>query len=161
MKYFCTLLLLTLSLWARGQSKPLTDRVAELEAIVEKLVDRVETLEAVNRVLAAERKRQTQSNQVTQDVNVPPDTKTEKPAATPAKPSSQPPLMLVTPTPEAQTQRLSASPTPSTRSSSVSPRPSTPRPRTSTRTYYRGSRGGCYYINSNGNKTYVDRSMCN
>ncbi len=29
------------------------------------------------------------------------------------------------------------------------------------RTYIRGPRGGCYYINSNGGKTYVDRSMCN
>ncbi len=27
--------------------------------------------------------------------------------------------------------------------------------------YIRGSRGGCYYINGNGNKTYVDRSLCN
>lgn len=26
---------------------------------------------------------------------------------------------------------------------------------------YRGPQGGCYYINSNGNKTYVDRSYCN
>jgi len=25
---------------------------------------------------------------------------------------------------------------------------------------YRGPKGGCYYINSNGNKTYVDRSFC-
>ena len=24
----------------------------------------------------------------------------------------------------------------------------------------RGPRGGCYYINRNGNKTYVDRSLC-
>ncbi len=24
----------------------------------------------------------------------------------------------------------------------------------------RGRRGGCYYINRNGNKTYVDRSLC-
>lgn len=24
-----------------------------------------------------------------------------------------------------------------------------------------GPKGGCYYINSNGNKTYVDRSECN
>jgi hypothetical protein len=32
---------------------------------------------------------------------------------------------------------------------------------TSGRTYIRGSRGGCYYINSHGNKTYVDRSLCN
>ena len=31
----------------------------------------------------------------------------------------------------------------------------------SSRTYYRGPRGGCYYINSNGNKTYVSRSLCN
>ncbi len=29
------------------------------------------------------------------------------------------------------------------------------------RRYYRGPRGGCYYINSNGNKTYVARSLCN
>lgn len=27
--------------------------------------------------------------------------------------------------------------------------------------YIRGPRGGCYYINGNGNKTYVDRSLCN
>lgn len=32
---------------------------------------------------------------------------------------------------------------------------------TTTRRYFRGPRGGCYYINSNGNKTYVDRSYCN
>ena len=29
------------------------------------------------------------------------------------------------------------------------------------RRLYRGPQGGCYYINSNGNKTYVDRSECN
>ncbi|WP_149912566.1 hypothetical protein [Sphingobacterium cavernae] len=29
------------------------------------------------------------------------------------------------------------------------------------RTYIRGPRGGCYYINRNGGKTYVDRSLCN
>lgn len=28
------------------------------------------------------------------------------------------------------------------------------------RTYIRGPRGGCYYLNSKGNKTYVDRSLC-
>ncbi|AOW17186.1 hypothetical protein LPB03_06785 [Polaribacter vadi] len=33
--------------------------------------------------------------------------------------------------------------------------------RTYSRSYYRGSRGGCYYINSNGNKSYVSRSLCN
>lgn len=32
---------------------------------------------------------------------------------------------------------------------------------TISRSYYKGPRGGCYYINSNGNKTYVSRSMCN
>lgn len=26
---------------------------------------------------------------------------------------------------------------------------------------YEGPEGGCYYINSNDNKTYVDRSECN
>jgi hypothetical protein len=29
------------------------------------------------------------------------------------------------------------------------------------RTYFRGPRGGCYYINSSGKKTYVDHSLCN
>jgi hypothetical protein len=43
-----------------------------------------------------------------------------------------------------------------------SSQPTTTRPTQSGtyRTYYRGPRGGCYYINSNGNKTYVDRSVC-
>ncbi|SIQ86623.1 hypothetical protein [Maribacter ulvicola] len=31
----------------------------------------------------------------------------------------------------------------------------------SSKSYYRGPRGGCYYINSNGNKSYVSRSLCN
>jgi hypothetical protein len=31
---------------------------------------------------------------------------------------------------------------------------------TSKRKYIRGPRGGCYYINSKGNKVYVDRSLC-
>jgi hypothetical protein len=30
-----------------------------------------------------------------------------------------------------------------------------------TRQYIRGPRGGCYYINENGNKVYVARSICN
>lgn len=29
------------------------------------------------------------------------------------------------------------------------------------KTLYTGPQGGCYYYNSNGNKTYVDRSECN
>lgn len=28
-------------------------------------------------------------------------------------------------------------------------------------TLFTGPQGGCYYYNSNGNKTYVDRSECN
>jgi hypothetical protein len=28
------------------------------------------------------------------------------------------------------------------------------------KTLHLGPKGGCYYINSNGNKTYVDRSEC-
>ena len=32
--------------------------------------------------------------------------------------------------------------------------------KTESRTYITGKRGGCYYINSNGNKTYVDKSFC-
>ena len=28
------------------------------------------------------------------------------------------------------------------------------------RTYYRGKKGGCFYYNSNGNKSYVDRFKC-
>lgn len=32
--------------------------------------------------------------------------------------------------------------------------------RSGRREYITGPRGGCYYINRNGNKTYVDRSMC-
>lgn len=50
----------------------------------------------------------------------------------------------------------------STKASTAIPKksPSTPRIKT-TRTYIRGSRGGCYYINSRGNKTYVARGLCN
>jgi hypothetical protein len=58
-------------------------------------------------------------------------------------------------------------PTPSRSESRALPR-STPYPEPTQRyspsygrTYIRGPRGGCYYINGYGNKTYVDRSMCN
>ena len=47
----------------------------------------------------------------------------------------------------------------STKSKSTTTGPS--RKYTKTRRYIRGPRGGCYYINSNGNKTYVARSLCN
>lgn len=29
------------------------------------------------------------------------------------------------------------------------------------KTLYQGPKGGCYYYNSNGNKEYVARSLCN
>lgn len=31
---------------------------------------------------------------------------------------------------------------------------------TAVRTYLKGSRGGCYYLNDKGNKTYVDKKFC-
>lgn len=49
----------------------------------------------------------------------------------------------------------------STSSSPSSRRTNSAKSSSSSRNYIRGPRGGCYYINSNGNKTYVDRSMCN
>jgi hypothetical protein len=33
--------------------------------------------------------------------------------------------------------------------------------RTYSKTYFRGPRGGCYYINAKGNKSYVSRNLCN
>lgn len=50
-------------------------------------------------------------------------------------------------------------------SSTIRPLVGSPQPRAqrsvqSSGRYIRGPRGGCYYINRNGNKTYVDRSMC-
>jgi endonuclease YncB( thermonuclease family) len=32
---------------------------------------------------------------------------------------------------------------------------------TTDKTYLKGSRGGCYYLNSKGNKVYVDKELCN
>ena len=34
-------------------------------------------------------------------------------------------------------------------------------PSSATRAFIRGPRGGCYTISANGNKRYVDRSLCN
>lgn len=50
----------------------------------------------------------------------------------------------------------------SSSSARLSSRPRATQPvRSSSRSgYIRGPRGGCYYINRNGNKTYVDRSLC-
>lgn len=41
------------------------------------------------------------------------------------------------------------------------PKTTPTRTRAASRSYIRGARGGCYYINGNGNKTYVSRSLCN
>jgi|GEM_PF-1803648 len=38
--------------------------------------------------------------------------------------------------------------------------PTSTQPSSSGKTYITGPRGGCYYINSSGNKTYVDHSFC-
>jgi endonuclease YncB( thermonuclease family) len=43
----------------------------------------------------------------------------------------------------------------------TNPTPAASSNKSPNRTYIQGSRGGCYYINSKGNKTYVDRSLCN
>lgn len=45
-------------------------------------------------------------------------------------------------------------------SSSTTTSYGTTNPSGTVRRYQRGPRGGCYYINKNGNKTYVDRSNC-
>jgi hypothetical protein len=37
----------------------------------------------------------------------------------------------------------------------------TPNAKSTERRYLRGSRGGCYYVNSEGKKIYVDHSFCN
>lgn len=60
--------------------------------------------------------------------------------------------------PSSYTPSSYSSSTKSTNSSSSSYKPKRYK---SSRNYYRGSRGGCYYINSNGNKSYVARSLCN
>ena len=53
--------------------------------------------------------------------------------------------------------------TPAPVKSVAQPAYTTPRTRTNadSRQYYRGPRGGCYYINGSGKKTYVDHSYCN
>lgn len=43
----------------------------------------------------------------------------------------------------------------------VSPPSQSEKKQTIERKYQLGSRGGCYYVNPSGNKTYVDRSLCN
>ncbi|ANH83105.1 hypothetical protein A8C56_20870 [Niabella ginsenosidivorans] len=47
------------------------------------------------------------------------------------------------------------------KSSTAIKKKTTTRKSTAGRVYYRGKRGGCYYLTSGGNKVYVDRSLCN
>lgn len=56
-----------------------------------------------------------------------------------------------------------ASTTPPTTTPTPTPAPTgdTPCGTYNSKQLYKGPQGGCYYINSNGNKTYVDRSYCN
>lgn len=47
-----------------------------------------------------------------------------------------------------------------TKKSPVKKQSTAKRKSSSSRSYITGPRGGCYYINSSGNKVYVDRSLC-
>jgi len=46
-------------------------------------------------------------------------------------------------------------------STNYTPTNTTTKTKSTGRTYYSGPKGGCYYINSAGKKTYVDHSYCN
>ncbi len=66
------------------------------------------------------------------------------------------------PKPEAET-KAAANITPSYKPETLSSSAGTTVEKTksaSARTYLKGSRGGCYYLNSNGNKVYVDKGLC-
>jgi hypothetical protein len=43
----------------------------------------------------------------------------------------------------------------------TTPRPAATNSTSDGRTYFKGPKGGCYYINSSAKKTYVDHSFCN
>lgn len=68
-----------------------------------------------------------------------------------------------TPTPTASpakaTNKGSKQPASTPQATLAAPVPGVRQPRSNG--FIRGPRGGCYYINGNGNKTYVDRSLCN
>jgi hypothetical protein len=61
---------------------------------------------------------------------------------------------IVAETPAQSSRTETIPPTTTLEVSDITSEPESPR------TYITGERGGCYYINSNGNKTYVDRSLC-
>lgn len=64
------------------------------------------------------------------------------------------------PKPEAATKATSASVPSSPVTLTPKETSTTGKTSTSSRTYSKGSRGGCYYLNARGNKVYVDRSLC-
>lgn len=95
-----------------------------------------------------------------------PASNTSAPVAAPLRTiaATPTPVIVATPTPKKGKKQsntkpvqdpLYAAPTYPQQSAPVLPR----QPRSNG--LIRGPRGGCYYINSRGNKTYVDRSMCN
>ncbi len=88
-----------------------------------------------------------------------------KPTLSPSPtPSPSPSVQTLKATPAPKVQKTPVpSPTPETSTiyDSSPSRPTRNKRATSTGRYITGPRGGCYYINSNGNKTYVDRSLCN
>ena len=64
------------------------------------------------------------------------------------------------PKPEPETKTAAASETPKAVTLAPAAASTAGKPSASSRSYLKGSRGGCYYLNSSGNKVYVDRSLC-
>lgn len=64
------------------------------------------------------------------------------------------------PKPELETKPASASVPSKPVTQAAVATSSSEKPSASSRTYLKGSRGGCYYLNAGGNKVYVDRSFC-
>lgn len=110
----------------------------------------------------------------TSATTAPPSSATTTPPTT----ATVTPPVSATTTPPATTTTTSPSVTPPTTTTSTQPSSGTTTPPTTTtstppstgdakcgfykgKQLYIGPKGGCYYINSNGNKTYVDRSNCN
>jgi hypothetical protein len=87
------------------------------------------------------------------------------PSSTPISVTSSSPLPTSTSTPLAKKRTPTPTPTPADEEAVEAevevPSTAPTQPRSSgTREYILGPRGGCYYINGNGNKTYVDHSFC-
>ena len=63
------------------------------------------------------------------------------------------------PQPAPQTQSVAPAPKPAALSSEK-PTAETNTNASTTRTYVKGPRGGCYYLNTSGSKVYVDKKFC-